>query len=144
MFIPRLRSIVKSSLGLQDKRKILFNSLSRHDLAILGKYKASIFKLTPKQYKSLFGTIETLPNLIMTVARAPQEDKVAYVLSALEVGMDEIVSVVSELTGIDREYLNEEVGFDEIIDYLVKMVEVNRIENVVKNVKSLLRMDRTE
>lgn len=141
MFIPSLRSILKTSIRTEDKRNLLIKSFTRIDVASLGKHKVSICKLTPKRFKSLFGTIETLPNLIITVARAPQEDKVAYILSALEVGLDEIVSIVSELTELDRDYISDEVGIDEILDYLVKMIEANRLEHVVKNVRRLLRME---
>lgn len=111
---------------------------AKENEVMLGDKKVKIEKVTPKKWKEIFGVIDTLPNLIIRVITAPRQDFVAYLLSAIEFGMDEIIEVVSVLTGIDRDYLHNEVGVDEIIEYFTKMAEHNNLERVLKNVKSLL------
>lgn len=105
---------------------------------MLGERKVEIEKVTPKDFKKLFGVIDTLPNLVVNVSRAPEGQEMAYLFTAADIGMDEVISVVSVLTGIDEDYLSNECGMDEIVDYLVKMVEFNSLEKLAKNVKSLL------
>lgn len=115
----------------------------REDEVMLGEKKVKIEKITPKKWKELFGVIDTLPSLIIKVLTAPQENFVAYLLSAIEIGLDEIIEVVSVLTGIDRDYLHDKVGVDEIIEYFARMAEYNNLERVLKNVKSLLPLKKT-
>jgi hypothetical protein len=42
------------------------------------------------------------------------------------------------LSGVEAEYIREEVGTDEIIEYLTLTVKKNRLDSQAKNVKSLL------
>jgi len=113
-------------------------ALRRQGTLKLGSKSVKVEKITPRQYKELFGVIGSLPNLIMTVLRAPEEEYEAYLLSALEVGLEDFISVVSFLTGIDEEYLFDNAGLDELTEYLAKMAEHNNLSQTLKNVKSLL------
>lgn len=111
---------------------------TKENEVMLGEKKVKIEKITPRKWKELFGVIDTLPNLIIQVITAPREDFVAYLLSAIEFGLDEVIEVVSVLTGIERDYLHDKVGVDELIEYFARMAEYNNLERVLKNVKSLL------
>jgi hypothetical protein len=104
----------------------------------LGEKKVQIEKITPAMYKKIFGVVGSLPSLILTVAQAPKEQAMEYLLNAAEIGMEDIVAVTSELTGIDRDYLMNKSGLDEIVEYFSRMVEHNNLEKLAKNVKSLL------
>ena len=97
-----------------------------------------IEKLTIVKWRELFGTVDKLPGLIVQVLSAPQSDFYAYVITALDIAFDEITQVVSVLSGVEAEYLTENVGVDEIFEYLAKTIKRNRLDDVVKNVKSLL------
>ncbi|HGO9416664.1 TPA: hypothetical protein ACLBZX_005159 [Bacillus cereus] len=125
------------------KRKKAKEAMQRVDTLTLGEKKVRITKITPRQYKELFSVIGNIPNLVYQVANAPEDDYRAYVLMALEVGMDDIVGIVSYLTGIDADYLHDKASFYDLTEYLVQMVEYNNIEKTLKNVASLLPKTKT-
>ena len=125
------------------KRKKAKEAMQRVDTLTLGEKKVRITKITPRQYKELFSVIGNIPNLVYQVANAPEDDYRAYVLMALEVGMDDIVGIVSYLTGIEADYLHDQASFYDITEYLVQMVEYNNIEKTLKNVASLLPKTKT-
>jgi len=110
----------------------------RADTVMLGDKRVKITKLTPKYWRELFEAIDLLPSLIVNVAKAPSDQFMAYALTAAEVAMDEVIEITHILTGIDRDYLENEVGLDEIIEYFSKMAEYNSLEQMLKNMKSLL------
>jgi hypothetical protein len=127
--------------------KMLTNPLRKHfadkehDL-FLGDKKVRAPKLTPKKWKELFQVVENLPNLIIKVAMAPREDFAAYVLSALDIAIDEMLDIAAILTEIDRQYLHEEATVPQIIEFFTKTVEKNDLTSAVKNVKSLLPINK--
>jgi hypothetical protein len=116
----------------------LKNALRRKDTLRLGEKTVKIEKITPRQYKELFGLIGSIPNLIISVLQAPEGEYETYLLTALEVGLEDFIAVVSQLTGIDEEYLLDKAGLDELAEYLAKMAEYNNLAQTLKNVKSLL------
>jgi len=110
----------------------------RKDTVLLGDKSATIPKLTPKKWKELFQVVENLPNLIIKVAMAPEKDFAAYAISALDIGLDEMLDITAVLTGINRQYLYENAGVPEIIEFFTQTAEKNDLSRAVKNVKSLL------
>jgi hypothetical protein len=119
------------------KRKSNITTLSENEM-YLGEKRVKIEKLTIVKWRELFGTVDKLPGLIVQVLSAPQSDFYAYVITALDIAFDEIAQVVSVLSGVDAEYLKENVGVDEIFEYLARTVKRNRLDDLVKNAKSLL------
>jgi hypothetical protein len=119
------------------KRKSNITSLAEHEM-FLGEKRVKIEKLTIVKWRELFGTVDKLPGLIVQVLSAPQSDFYAYVITALDIAFDEIAQVISVLSGVEAEYLMENVGVDEIFEYLAKTVKRNRLDDAVKNVKGLL------
>lgn len=104
----------------------------------LGKYTVKVAKLTPAKWKQLFATVDKIPGLILQVLSAPKTDFYSYLLSAVEIALDEIVAIVAMLSEVDSEYIHEEVGTDELIEYLALTIKKNRLDSQVKNVMSLL------
>jgi hypothetical protein len=66
------------------------------------------------------------------------EDFYETVFAAVEIAMDEFVSVVSVLSGFDRDFIEKEAGITEIVDYIILTAKKNNFAETVKNVKSLL------
>lgn len=112
-------------------------ALSENEM-YLGDKRVKIEKLTIAKWRQLFETVDKLPGLVIQILTAPQDDFYAYVLSALDIAFDEVAQVVAILTGLDVEYIVEHVGVDELFEYLARTVKRNRLDSVVKNVKSLL------
>ncbi|ABY46826.1 hypothetical protein [Bacillus mycoides] len=105
----------------------------------LGEKTVRVRKITPAEYKELMAVIGNLPNMIVQIIQAPEEDRMAYIMSALDVGMDDLVNVTSTLSNIDADYLaSGGVGLDEIVEYITQMAKFNGIGKIVKNLASLL------
>jgi len=119
------------------KRKSNITALNENEM-MFGEQRVKIEKLTIAKWRQLFETVDKLPGLIVQVLSAPKEDFYAYVLTALNIALDEIAEIVAVLTGLEAEYITENVGVDELFEYLFRTVKRNRLEDVVKNVKSLL------
>ncbi|MGM0904268.1 MAG: hypothetical protein ACQEXB_24590 [Bacillota bacterium] len=120
-----------------NRLKTKICALNEHEM-YLGDKRVRIEKLTIAKWRQLFETVDKLPGLIVQVITAPQDDYYAYVLSALDIAFEEIAQVVSVLSGVSVDYIIEHVGIDELIEYLARTVKRNRLDDVVKNAKSLL------
>jgi hypothetical protein len=118
--------------------KSIISAFQRDDLVQLGDKRVQIKKLTPALYKELFGSIDRLPGLVVSVMFAPKEQYYEYVLVACSEAVAEVEQVVSILSGLDVEYIHNNVGVTELIDYIVRTAKKNDFTSVIKNVKSLL------
>ncbi|WP_240390609.1 hypothetical protein [Bacillus sp. Y1] len=116
-----------------------FQALNENEM-VLGEKRVRIEKLTINKWRQLFEVVDKLPGLIVQILTAPKDDFYAYVITALDLAFEEIALIVSVLSGLDVDYINENVGVDELFEYLAKTVKKNRLEDVVKNAKSLLPM----
>nr|MDF9458072.1 hypothetical protein [Bacillus pumilus] len=80
-----------------------------------------------------------MPHLFFTVLSTNgQDDFVATLVAAINLAMDEVVKIVAVLYGLDKDYVQENVGTDEIVEFLIAVVEKNRLQSVAKNLRSLL------
>ncbi len=118
----------------------LQNRLNKFNKLYIGDKPVSVGKITIKQWKQLFGTIEALPQLILDVMSAPENEKSAYFIVALERSFDEIVDIVSVLTEIDSDYIEDNASIDQLIAYFTEVAKVNDFSGVIKNVKSVLAL----
>jgi hypothetical protein len=112
-------------------------SLNENEM-MLGEKRVKIKKLTPNKWRDLFEAVDKLPGIIVQIITAPQDDFYAYVINGIDIAMDEFIHIVAILADLDEVYIREEVGVDELFDYLARTVKKNRLDSVVKNVKSLL------
>lgn len=117
--------------------KLKITALNENEM-YLGDKRVRIEKLTIVKWRQLFEAVDKLPGLIVQVLTAPQENFYAYVLTAFNLALDEVAHVVAVLSGIDYDYILENVGIDEQIEYLARTVKRNRLDSVAKNVQSLL------
>lgn len=120
------------------KRKKAKEAMQRVDTLKLGEKTVRIKKVTPREYKEVFAVLGNIPNLVYNVAHAPEGQYQTYLLAALDVGLDDFISVISSLTGIEAEYLHDEVGLYDLTEYLAQMIEYNNLDKTLKNVMSLL------
>lgn len=105
----------------------------------LGDKTVQVPKLTPVKWKELFEVVDRLPHLFFTVLSTNgQDDFAATLVAAINLAMDEVVKVVAVLSGLDKDYVQENVGTDEIVEFLIVVVEKNRLQSVAKNLRSLL------
>lgn len=104
----------------------------------IGNKKVRVRKITPKEFKELMTVTGNVPNLVIQVMNAPEDQYAAYALAAIDAATDDFVAITSQLTGIDEDYLHNDASVSEIIEYLVQMTEYNDLKRMVKNVMSLL------
>lgn len=104
----------------------------------LGEQRVKIEKLTIAKWRQLFEVVDKLPGLIVQVLAAPQEEFYSYVISALDLALEEVAKIVSVLSGLDEQYVLDNAGIDELFEYLARTIKRNRLGDVAKNVKSLL------
>lgn len=118
--------------------KRLKDTMLNENQMYLHEKKVDIPKLTPERWKKLFEKIDLLPGLIVQVLLAPKEDMYSTIIMACELAIDEVIEVVALLSEIEVEYIRKEVGLDETIEFLVRVVKRNRLTDAVKNLQSLL------
>jgi hypothetical protein len=119
------------------KRKSNITALGEYEM-MLGEQRVKIEKLTIAKWRELFAVIDKLPGLIVQILSAPQDDFYAYVVAGLDIAFEEVAKIVSVLTGLDEDFIIQNAGVDELFEYVSKTVKRNRLEDVAKNVKSLL------
>ncbi|MEK4697773.1 hypothetical protein MKX31_27990 [Bacillus sp. FSL M8-0063] len=119
-------------------RKEAQTAMLSDDTLTLGSKKVRVRKVTPKEFKELMTVTGNVPNLVIQVMGAPEDQYVAYALAAVEAATDDFVTITSQLTGIDEDYLHNDAGMAEIVEYLVQMTKYNDLDRMVKNVMSLL------
>lgn len=116
----------------------LFKKALSKDVIMLGNKKVEIKKLTPALWKKIFSAIDMLPGIALQVFNAPRKDLTAYLLNAFDVALDEMVEIVSLISEEDAEYLTNEAGLDELVEYIFLTIKKNRLDQTVKNLKGLL------
>jgi hypothetical protein len=126
--------------GVTKRVRNLFTKITalNENEMYLGEKRVRIEKLTIAKWRQLFEAIDKLPGLIVQILTAPQDDFYAYVISALDIAFEEVAQVVAILSGLEADYIIENVGIDELFEYLARTVKKNRLDSVVKNAKSLL------
>jgi hypothetical protein len=105
----------------------------------LGDKSVEIPRVTPAMFKQLNRVMENLPAIFLRMVSAQDEEAIQpYIIAALDFAADEVVNVTSVLTGLDAEYLNKNVGMNEIIKFLKATADKNDLTPLVKNLMSLL------
>jgi hypothetical protein len=123
--------------------KLKFNLLNENQMYLHDK-KVEIPKLTPNRWKQLFEKVDMLPGLIVQVLLAPKKDFYSTVIQAIDIALDEITETISILTEVDVEYIRENVGVNELIEFITKTVKRNRLGEASKNLRSLLPKMETQ
>ncbi|XKH51314.1 hypothetical protein LG275_03715 [Chryseomicrobium palamuruense] len=117
----------------------LLRQILNKDTVLLGNKRVEVKKITPAVWKQLFTSLDQLPLLILTVFQAPKDKQSAYFLEAINLALDEVLEITHVITRIDKDYLEKEVGIDELAEYFVMTFKKNRLDTIPKNLKSLLQ-----
>lgn len=120
------------------KNSFLGNEMYLHEK------KVEIPKLTPDRWKRLFEKVDMLPGLIVQVLLAPKKDFYTVVVSACQLALDEVTEIVALLSEVEVEYIRKNVALHEIIEFLTKTVQRNKLDDMAKNLKSLLPQKKEE
>ncbi|MFD1267565.1 hypothetical protein ACFQ3Y_09040 [Paenibacillus motobuensis] len=109
----------------------------------IGDQSVELKKVTIAQWRELFAVTETLPQLILGVLGSSPDERATYFMLALESSLEEIVRVVSVLTGIDEEYIENNASITELVDYFTQVAKVNDFQGLLKNVRGVLSLSKT-
>jgi hypothetical protein len=118
--------------------KLKNSLLTNENHMLLHEKKVEIPKLTPDRWKRLFEKVDMLPGLIVQVLLAPKEDFYTVVVSACQLALDEVTEMVALLSDVDVEYIRKNVALHEIIEFMTRTVQRNKLDEMAKNLKSLL------
>jgi hypothetical protein len=121
-------------MAIKDALRLAFNK----GYVQLGDNKSEIPKLTYAKYKKLDGILNQIPGLTFTLMMTPKEKYFETALAAFDIALEEAYDVVAALSDTDADYLKENAGITEVIDYIVLTAKKNNFAETVKNVRSLL------
>lgn len=108
----------------------------------LGGKSVEVKKVTIAQWRELFAVTETLPQLILGVIGSSPDERATYFMLALESSLEEIVRVVSVLTGINDEYIENNASITELVEYFTQVAKVNDFAGLLKNVRGVLSLSQ--
>lgn len=106
----------------------------------IGGKTVQVRKITPTKWRELFEAVETLPQLLLSVVAAPEEQRSAYLVLVLERALDDVVSVTAVLTGMDEKFIEENAALDELVLFFVETLRINNFGELLKSVQTLLTM----
>ncbi|MEK4157596.1 hypothetical protein NYE27_21105 [Paenibacillus sp. FSL R10-2779] len=106
----------------------------------LGDRTVKVRKVPVGQWRELFAAVNMLPELVMGVMSAPAESRAAYLFAFIEHALNDIVQVVSVLTGFEPEWIEENVAPDELMAYFTAVARVNNFGGLLKNVQGALQL----
>lgn len=112
--------------------------IMRSDTVKIGGKSVKVRKITIAQWRELFTVIESLPQLLITVATAAPADRLPFLIVAVEKSLSDVVNVVSVLTELDAEWIENNAGVDELIAFFVETARVNNFGELLKNVRGAL------
>ncbi|MDR9852893.1 hypothetical protein RJP21_04665 [Paenibacillus sp. VCA1] len=115
-------------------------NILRSDTVKIGGKSVKVGKITVAQWRELFTVVETLPQLLITVLTAPPDDRLPMFVVAIEKSLTDVVNVVSILTGIDSEWIENNAGIDELTTFFVETARVNNFGDLLKNVRGALNL----
>lgn len=108
------------------------------DVINFGGKSVEIPKLTIAKWKLLFDRIETLPSVLLNVFSARNtSDFSATLVAGLSLVLDEVVELVAVLTDLDKEWIEQNVDQNELIDFIAKTVEKNDLSAAVKKFRGV-------
>ncbi|MFC5528469.1 hypothetical protein [Cohnella yongneupensis] len=109
------------------------NSANNADYIDFGGNRIEIPKLTIAKWRLLFDRVETLPSILINIFSSRNSSNFsATLIAGLGLVLDEIVELVSVLTGREREWIEENVDHNELIEFITKTAEKNDFASAVK------------
>lgn len=114
--------------------------IMRSDTVKIGGKSVKVRKITVAQWREMLAVVETLPQLVLTVATAAPSERLPYLIVAIEKSISDIVNVVSVLTELDAEWIENNASVDELVSFFVETVRVNNFGELLKNARSALSL----
>jgi hypothetical protein len=100
----------------------------------------AIRKITISQWQELFGVINSLPQMLMSVVTAPPSERAGYLIVALSESVEDITQVVALLTELDVEWIKQNASADELFTFFVETAKINNFGELIKNVQGVLNL----
>lgn len=104
----------------------------------IGGKNVPVSKITITKWRELFESVETLPQLLISVVAAPEDQRSAYLVLVLEKALNDVIRVTAVLTGLDEKFIEENAALDELVLFFVETLRVNNFGDLLKSVQTLL------
>jgi hypothetical protein len=121
---------------LKDKLSQFF---SNENYVKMGSKRVRVEKITFEKWIILREVVDKIPGLVIQIWLARGDQFYQTVYAAIDVAFEEIIQVISVLSGIDEEYLKKHAGIDDVFNYFVKTAKKNDFFSIIKNGQSLLQ-----
>lgn len=107
------------------------------DFIDFGGRRVEVPKLTIAKWKLLFDQIETLPQILLNVfASRNTADFTPAIVAALGLALDEVINLVAALTGLEPEWIEENVTHTELITFIERTVKKNDLQEAAKKFRA--------
>jgi hypothetical protein len=113
--------------------------LSNENYVRMGSKRVRVEKITYEKWVVLREVLDKLPGLVIQIWLSRGDQFYQTVYAAIDLAFEEIIQVISVLSGIDEEYLKKNAGIDDVFNYFVKTAKKNDFFNIIKNGQSLLQ-----
>lgn len=117
----------------------LFNKSAAAEYVTIGDQTVAIPKLTVEKWKALFGVIESLPQIIVSVLSSRNtSDFTATAVLGVTMAFDEAVKIVAILADLEPEYVAKEATLNDLFEFIRLTAEKNDLQRTVKNFNAVL------
>lgn len=106
---------------------------------MLGGRAVTVPKITIQKLKVVSSRIESLPQIIIqALSKRGTDEFTPTVIVGATLVLDELVNIVAALADLESEWVEKNVGIDEMIEYIRLTAEKNDFSNIVKNFRGIL------
>jgi hypothetical protein len=106
---------------------------------MLGGRAVTVPKITIEKLKVVSSRIESLPQIIIqALSKRGTDEFTPTVIVGVTLVLDELVNIVAALADLESEWVEKNVGIDEMIEYIRLTAEKNDFSNIVKNFRGIL------
>lgn len=100
--------------------------------------KVQIRKITVAQWQELFESIQTIPQLLLSMMSVPESERAGFFMVVLSESLDNIVQITATLTGLSEEYVRQNAAADELCEFFMETAKANNFGELLKNGRSVL------
>ena len=109
------------------------------DHVLFGDTKVEIPKLTIEKWELLIENLETLPQIIVNVLSAKQEDNfTAKLVVGTSLALSEVVKLVAVITGLEEDFVRKNADHHSLYDFIKKTMKKNDLNTALKKFQTAI------
>lgn len=110
-----------------------------NDHVLFGETKVEVPKLTIEKWELLIENLETLPQIIVNVLSAKQEDNfTAKLVVGTSLALSEVVKLVAVITGLEEDFVRKNADHHSLYDFIKKTMKKNDLNTALKKFQTAI------